>query len=152
MPVTVTDTAAREIESIIKQQSLDAEKIHLRVGVKGGGCSGFSYLLDLTEVQKDSDERWSYDYTLKDEDNERDVSDQRRLRSEVLPVSERDLDRLQGRADGTRIRLQQSECNELMWMRLQLLSLTERIRPDMIRNLIAVFLGMLAGMAVTCPS
>ncbi|MAB28146.1 MAG: iron-sulfur cluster assembly accessory protein [Planctomycetaceae bacterium] len=74
MPVTVTDTAAREIESIIKQQNLDAEKIHLRVGVKGGGCSGFSYLLDLTEVQKDSDERWSYDYTLKDEDNERDVS------------------------------------------------------------------------------
>ena len=74
MPVTVTDTAAREIESIIKQQNLDAQKIHLRVGVKGGGCSGFSYLLDLTEVQKDSDERWSYDYTLKDEDNERDVS------------------------------------------------------------------------------
>jgi iron-sulfur cluster assembly protein len=74
MPVNVTDTAAREIESIIKQQNLDAEKIHLRVGVKGGGCSGFSYLLDLTEVQKDSDERWSYDYTLKDEENERDVS------------------------------------------------------------------------------
>ena len=74
MPVTVTDTAAREIESIIKQQNLDAEKIHLRVGVKGGGCSGFSYLLDLTEVQKDSDERWSYDYTLKDDENERDVS------------------------------------------------------------------------------
>ena len=74
MPVTVTDTAAREIESIIKQQNLDAEKIHLRVGVKGGGCSGFSYLLDLTEVQKDSDERWSYDYTLKDDENEREVS------------------------------------------------------------------------------
>ena len=74
MPVTVTDTAAREIESIIKQQNLDAEKIHLRVGVKGGGCSGFSYLLDLTEVQKDSDERWSYDYTLKDDGDERDVS------------------------------------------------------------------------------
>ncbi len=74
MPVTVTDTAAREIESIIKQQNLDAEKIHLRVGVKGGGCSGFSYLLDLTEVQKDSDERWSYDYTLKDDNDERDVS------------------------------------------------------------------------------
>jgi iron-sulfur cluster assembly protein len=74
MPVNVTDTAAREIESIIKQQNLDAEKIHLRVGVKGGGCSGFSYLLDLTEVQKDSDERWSYDYTLKDDQDERDVS------------------------------------------------------------------------------
>jgi iron-sulfur cluster assembly protein len=26
------------------------------VGVKGGGCSGFSYLLDLTETQKETDE------------------------------------------------------------------------------------------------
>ena len=74
MPVTVTDTAAREIESIIRQQDLDAEKICLRVGVKGGGCSGFSYLLDLTEVAKDSDEEWSYDYALKDGENETNVS------------------------------------------------------------------------------
>jgi iron-sulfur cluster assembly accessory protein len=28
-------------------------KIRLRVGVKGGGCSGFSYLLDLTETARD---------------------------------------------------------------------------------------------------
>ena len=56
MAVTVTDTALREIASIIRQQELDPEKIHLRVGVKGGGCSGFSYLLDLTETRKDSDE------------------------------------------------------------------------------------------------
>lgn len=74
MPVTVTDTAAREIDSIIRQQDLDAEKICLRVGVKGGGCSGFSYLLDLTEVAKDSDEEWSYDYALKDGDTEQNVS------------------------------------------------------------------------------
>jgi len=64
MPVTVTDTAAREIASIVRQQGLDAEKIRLRVGVKGGGCSGFSYLLDLTEVQKDNDEMWEYPFTL----------------------------------------------------------------------------------------
>lgn len=74
MPVTVTDTAAREIESIIRQQELDAAKICLRVGVKGGGCSGFSYLLDLTEVAKDSDEEWSYDYDLKDGETEQSVS------------------------------------------------------------------------------
>ncbi|MEE2682268.1 MAG: iron-sulfur cluster assembly accessory protein [Planctomycetota bacterium] len=74
MPVTVTDTAAREIDSIIRQQDLDAEKICLRVGVKGGGCSGFSYLLDLTEVAKDSDEEWSYDYALKDGEVEQNVS------------------------------------------------------------------------------
>ena len=54
--VTLTETAAREVKSIIEQQELDADKVRLRVGVKGGGCSGFSYLLDLTETQKDSDE------------------------------------------------------------------------------------------------
>ena len=54
--VTLTEAAAREISTIIDQQGLDKEKVRLRVGVKGGGCSGFSYLLDLTETQKESDE------------------------------------------------------------------------------------------------
>jgi iron-sulfur cluster assembly protein len=63
MPVHVTETAAREIDAIIDQQGLDREKIRLRVGVKGGGCSGFTYLLDLTEVQKETDEEWAFTYT-----------------------------------------------------------------------------------------
>ncbi len=56
MGITLTETAAREIKTICEQQELDAQKVRLRVGVKGGGCSGFSYILDLTEAQKDSDE------------------------------------------------------------------------------------------------
>ncbi len=56
MGITLTETAAREIKTIIKQQELDENNVHLRVGVKGGGCSGFSYLLDLTEQQRDTDE------------------------------------------------------------------------------------------------
>ena len=56
MGVLLTETAAREISTIIDQQGLDKEAIRLRVGVKGGGCSGFSYVLDLTEHQKDTDE------------------------------------------------------------------------------------------------
>lgn len=54
--IILTEVAAREIRAIIQQQELDAEKVRLRVGVKGGGCSGFSYVLDLTESQKDHDE------------------------------------------------------------------------------------------------
>ncbi len=54
--VILSESAAREIKSIIQQQELDAEKVRLRVGVKGGGCSGFSYVLDLTESQKETDE------------------------------------------------------------------------------------------------
>ena len=62
MPVTVTETAANEITNIVRQQDLDPASIRLRVGVKGGGCSGFSYLLDLTETQRDTDEMWEYSY------------------------------------------------------------------------------------------
>ncbi|MEO1129256.1 MAG: iron-sulfur cluster insertion protein ErpA [Planctomycetota bacterium] len=54
--VILTETAAREIHTIIEQQELDVEKVRLRVGVKGGGCSGFSYVLDLTEKEKETDE------------------------------------------------------------------------------------------------
>jgi iron-sulfur cluster assembly protein len=56
MSLVLTETAAREIKTIIQQQELDGDKVRLRVGVKGGGCSGFSYILDLTETQKDHDE------------------------------------------------------------------------------------------------
>lgn len=70
MPVELTETAAKEIASIIKQQELDAEKIRLRVGVKGGGCSGFSYLLDLTESERDSDEAWDFDFKIAGENGD----------------------------------------------------------------------------------
>ncbi len=56
MAIELTPVAAREIQQIIEQQNLDGEKIRLRVGVKGGGCSGFSYVLDLTEQSRDTDE------------------------------------------------------------------------------------------------
>jgi iron-sulfur cluster assembly protein len=57
MPVLLTEAAAKEIQTIIKDQSLPTEQTKLRVGVKGGGCSGFSYMLDLTEEPKgDMDE------------------------------------------------------------------------------------------------
>jgi len=58
MSIKLTETAAREIRSIVEQQELDREKVRLRVGVKGGGCSGFSYVLDLTETQRENDEEW----------------------------------------------------------------------------------------------
>lgn len=58
--VILTEAAAREIRNIIAQQELDADEVRLRVGVKGGGCSGFSYVLDLTEQQKDTDEMFEH--------------------------------------------------------------------------------------------
>ncbi len=64
MAVTVTETAAREVAAIAKQQELNPKTVHLRVGVKGGGCSGFSYLLDLTENLRDTDEIWEFSFNF----------------------------------------------------------------------------------------
>jgi iron-sulfur cluster assembly protein len=55
MSILLSENAAKEIKSIIKDQGL-SEAVALRVGVKGGGCSGFSYVLDLTEAPPENDE------------------------------------------------------------------------------------------------
>jgi len=51
MAISLTETAAKEVRRIIEEQNLPKEQTRLRVGVRGGGCSGFSYLLDLTEEE-----------------------------------------------------------------------------------------------------
>ena len=57
MPINLSETAANEIKSIITSQGMPAETTSLRVGVRGGGCSGFSYSLDLVEDEPgESDE------------------------------------------------------------------------------------------------
>jgi iron-sulfur cluster assembly protein len=52
MPILLSEKAASEIKKIVKEQGLPDDQTRLRVGVKGGGCSGFSYMLDLTEEPK----------------------------------------------------------------------------------------------------
>src|SRR5688572_335011 len=54
MAVTLTDNAVAEVRRIIQKNKL-AENTIVRLGVKGGGCSGFSYQLDLvpdTAIEK----------------------------------------------------------------------------------------------------
>jgi iron-sulfur cluster assembly protein len=54
MSVTLTEKAASEVKKIITEQNLPAETV-LRVGVQGGGCSGFSYSLgfDTSTTERD---------------------------------------------------------------------------------------------------
>ncbi|QDU52327.1 HesB/IscA family protein [Gimesia panareensis] len=46
MAVLITETAAREIKKVMTQQKMP-ETTALRVGVAGGGCSGFEYKLEF---------------------------------------------------------------------------------------------------------
>lgn len=64
MSITLTEKAAGKVVECIKDQNGkagdgSAAPMYLRVGVKGGGCSGFSYSLDLTETKQETDESWN---------------------------------------------------------------------------------------------
>lgn len=53
IPVKFTDTAIIEIRRLFENKMEGSEKL-LRVGVKGGGCSGLSYLLEMdTKTERD---------------------------------------------------------------------------------------------------
>ncbi len=58
MALILTERAAQEVKTILEQQKLDPANTFLRMGVKGGGCSGFTYALDLTESKSDLDEEF----------------------------------------------------------------------------------------------
>jgi iron-sulfur cluster assembly accessory protein len=56
--VTLTDVAAEKVRGFIDSQETD--DVGLRVGVRGGGCSGFQYALAL-DNQKDEDHVFDYE-------------------------------------------------------------------------------------------
>jgi iron-sulfur cluster assembly protein len=52
--VTITDKGAEKVQEFLSGQQADAVLAGLRVGVRGGGCSGFQYQLAFDE-QRESD-------------------------------------------------------------------------------------------------
>ncbi len=54
-PVTFTKDAIKEINGLL-QNLEDPNKPYLRVGVKGGGCSGMSYVLGFDALEADDEQ------------------------------------------------------------------------------------------------
>ena len=54
--ITVTPNAHSHILKLISESGLDINTHHLRVGVKGGGCSGLSYIMDFDDKIDSTDE------------------------------------------------------------------------------------------------
>ena len=53
-PITLTEGAVKQLGRIMQDQNIPADH-GLRVGVKGGGCSGFSYILGFDTEQENDD-------------------------------------------------------------------------------------------------
>ena len=53
--ITFTEKGAQKVEEFLASQSADIETSGLRVGVRGGGCSGFQYALAF-DSQRPGDE------------------------------------------------------------------------------------------------
>ncbi len=57
--ITITDKGAEKVHEFLSGQGANAAEAGLRVGVKGGGCSGFQYNLAFDE-QRDGDEVFEF--------------------------------------------------------------------------------------------
>ena len=53
--ITFTEKGAEKVQEFLATQSADIQTSGLRVGVRGGGCSGFQYALAF-DSQRDGDE------------------------------------------------------------------------------------------------
>ena len=53
--ITFTDTGAQKVQEFLASQSADLQTSGLRVGVRGGGCSGFQYALAF-DTERDGDQ------------------------------------------------------------------------------------------------
>ena len=58
--IGITERAAQEVKRILEEQNLP-DQTALRVGVKGGGCSGFSYTLGFDDHVGETDQIVEHD-------------------------------------------------------------------------------------------
>ena len=61
-PVTFTQNARKEIRRLMAESGFDTKNC-LRIGVKGGGCSGLTYILGFDQ-QTESDEHYDFEGLL----------------------------------------------------------------------------------------
>ena len=105
MGIVLTEKAANEVKRIIADQKLEPETV-LRVGVTGGGCSGFSYALGF-DKKYDEEVDSKYEYPRR----------ACRRRQEERPVPRRHDGRLLRRHRSTRLHVRQSERREDLRLR-----------------------------------
>jgi iron-sulfur cluster assembly protein len=63
--ITVSEKALQHVINLMMESNITPDSHHLRVGVKGGGCSGLSYVMDFDTTIESTDETVEIDGGLK---------------------------------------------------------------------------------------
>ena len=53
--ITITDKARSKVHDLMREAGISAPEYFVRVGVKGGGCSGLTYQLDFDNESQPGD-------------------------------------------------------------------------------------------------
>jgi iron-sulfur cluster assembly protein len=56
--IEVTASAAKMVQRIMEKEGRAGSR--LRIGVQGGGCSGYSYRMDFEDQPRPSDSTWNF--------------------------------------------------------------------------------------------
>jgi iron-sulfur cluster assembly protein len=63
--IELSDSAQTHINKLMIDAGLSSKTHYLRVGVKGGGCSGLSYTMDFVDKMESDDNWFEFDSGLK---------------------------------------------------------------------------------------
>jgi iron-sulfur cluster assembly protein len=63
--IDVSEKALNHILEIMVSEGMTPDTHYLRVGVKGGGCSGLSYVMDFDDTKEELDDVFEVDGGLK---------------------------------------------------------------------------------------
>lgn len=56
--ISISENALNHLNDLMKSENIESDKFYLRVGVKGGGCSGLSYVMDFDDTKTNMDEEF----------------------------------------------------------------------------------------------
>ena len=113
--IQVTDKALARIRAAMAKENISPAEGGLRLGVQGGGCSGLSYNI-------------RFDTQPRERDRVFHVRRRSRVcRSEVVHLPARHDSGLRRDLDAPRLRLPQSECQEIVRLRHFVLVMRDRL-------------------------
>ncbi len=63
--ITISEQALSHLLDIMESEGISTNTHYLRVGVKGGGCSGLSYVMDFDDTKTEHDDEFNVDGGLR---------------------------------------------------------------------------------------